>query len=162
MKIEFESPYVILLIGPPLSGKTTWINNNFNRDSFELISRDEIILDLYGTDDYNTAFKNVDQREVDRILVNKLSESSKSKKNVIIDMTHMTSKRRKYNLSFFGKDYYKLAVIFPILKDEEYFERNNKRTLEEKKTIPISVIKGMISTYKPIEKDESFDKIITL
>ena len=77
-------------------------------------------------------------------------------------MTHMTSKRRKYNLSFFGSEYYKLAVIFPILKDEEYISRDKKRTEEEQKSIPMSVIKGMISSYQPVNKSEDFDKVISL
>lgn len=163
MRIDYlKEPYVILLIGPPLSGKTTWINNNFEVGTFENISRDQILLDLHGEGDYNTAFKTVDQKEVDRILVNKILTSAKEGKNVIIDMTHMNSKRRKYNLSFFGKEYFKVAVIFPILKDEEYIARDKKRTDEEKKTIPMYVIKNMISSYQPVNKIEGFDKIISI
>lgn len=159
---KLKKPYVIILIGPPLSGKTTWINKNFEPESFELISRDQIVLDLHGENDYNTAFKSVDQKEVDRILVNKLSTTAKERKNAIVDMTHMNSKRRKYNLSFFGSEYYKLAVIFPILKDEEYFVRDKKRTEEEQKSIPMYVIKNMISSYQPVNKSEGFDKVISL
>ena len=162
MKIDkLKEPYVIILIGPPLSGKTTWINKNFEPGSFELISRDEIVLDLHGNGDYNTAFKTVDQKEVDRILVNKILDSAKEKKNVIIDMTNMTSKRRKYNLSFFDDEYYKLAVIFPILKDEEYVARDKKRTEEENKSIPMSVVKNMISSYQPVSKEEGFNSVIS-
>ena len=162
MKIDkLKEPYVIILIGPPLSGKTTWINKNFEPGSFELISRDEIVLDLHGNGDYNTAFKTVDQKEVDRILVNKILDSAKEKKNVIIDMTNMTSKRRKYNLSFFDDEYYKLAVIFPILKDEEYVARDKKRTEEENKSIPMSVVKNMISSYQAVSKEEGFNSVIS-
>ena len=64
---KLKDPYVIILIGPPLSGKTTWINKNFEPGSFELISRDQIVLDIHGEDDYNTAFNTVDQKEVDRV-----------------------------------------------------------------------------------------------
>jgi predicted kinase len=159
---KLKEPYVIILVGPPLSGKTTWIRKNFEPGTFELISRDQIVMDVHGDEDYNTAFKTVDQTEVDRILVNKILTSAKEKKNVIIDMTNMTSKRRKYNLSFFDDEYYKLAVIFPILKDEEYFSRDKKRTEEENKSIPMHVIKNMISSYQPIKHDEGFDRVISL
>ena len=163
MKLDkLKEPYVIILVGPPLSGKTTWIRKNFEPGTFELISRDQIVMDVHGDEDYNTAFKTVDQTEVDRILVNKILASAKEKKNVIIDMTNMTSKRRKYNLSFFDDEYYKLAVIFPILKDEEYFSRDKKRTEEENKSIPMHVIKNMISSYQPIKHDEGFDRVISL
>ena len=162
MKLDkLKEPYVIILVGPPLSGKTTWINKNFEPGTFELISRDQIVLDLHGDEDYNTAFKSVDQKEVDKILVNKISTSAKEKKNVIIDMTHMSSKRRKYNLSFFDDEYYKLAVIFPILTDEEYVTRDKKRTEEENKSIPMSVVKNMISSYQPVSKEEGFNSVIS-
>jgi predicted kinase len=163
MKLDkLKEPYVIILIGPPLSGKTTFIRENFEPGSFELISRDQIVLDLHGKNDYNTAFKTVDQKEVDKILVNKISTSAKEGKNAIIDMTHMTSKRRKYNLSFFDEKYYKLAVIFPVLKDEEYIARDKKRTEEENKSIPMNIIKNMISSYQSVKKDEGFDRVISL
>ena len=42
----------------------------------------------------------------------------------------MASKRRKQNLNYFTNDYYKLAVIFPILSEEEYVKRNQKRIEE--------------------------------
>jgi predicted kinase len=158
---KLKEPYVILLIGPPLSGKTTFIRNTFKDESFELISRDQIVMDVYGSDDYNEAFNRVDQKEVDKVLVNTMISVSKSKKNVIIDMTNLSSKRRRYNLSFFD-DYYKMAVIFPILDESEYERRNSKRTLEERKTIPMHVIKNMISSYQPIKHDEGFDRVISI
>jgi len=158
---KLKEPYVIILIGPPLSGKTTWVRQNFEPGTFEMISRDEIVMDVYGDDDYNTAFKNVDQKEVDRILISKMRDAADQGKNTIIDMTHMNSKRRKYNLSFF-EDHYKLAVIFPILSDQEYDLRNKKRTQEENKTIPFHVIKNMISSYQPIKETEGFDRVISI
>jgi predicted kinase len=159
---ELKQPYVIILIGPPLSGKSTWIKNNFQSVDVEVISRDEIVKEVFGEDDYDKAFSLVDQKEVDKLLVSKISESANNHRNVIIDMTHMTSKRRKFNLSFFGQEYYKLAVIFPILKEEEYIKRNSKRSEEESKTIPLKVIKSMISSYQPVSKSEGFDKIISI
>jgi predicted kinase len=159
---NFKEPFVILLIGPPLSGKTTWINANFKDIDFELISRDQIVMDTHGSADYDLAFKEVDQKEVDKLLVEQLRLAGKSGKNVIIDMTNMNSKRRKFNLSHFGKEYTKYGVIFPILSQEEYLSRNQKRAQEEKKSIPMEVVKRMISSYETISQDEGFDKIITI
>ena len=155
-----KEPFVIILVGPPLSGKTTWIRNNF--PTTEVISRDEIVMEVYGSKNYTDAFNNVDQKEVDRVLDSRLKEANKSKKNVIVDMTHMTSKRRKQNLDYFSDDYYKLAVIFPILSDEEYAKRNKKRIEEENKDLPMHIVKRMISSYQPIRSDEGFNKIVSL
>lgn len=157
---KLKEPFVIILVGPPLSGKTTWIKENFPNTG--VISRDQIILDLSGLDDYNQAFKTVNQKNVDRVLNETFIEFNDNKKNAIVDMTHMSSKRRRKNLNYFSDDYYKLAVVFPILSNKKYKERNEKRLNEEKKFIPDNVIKQMISSFVPVSKEEGFDKIIIL
>lgn len=156
-----SKPYVIVLVGPPLSGKDT-VLRELNLDA-DVISRDQILMDVYGSDNYDEAFKNVNQKEVDRTLLNKMIRSSKEGKNVVINMTNMTRKRRITNLSYFGDEYYKIALIFPILDDSEYERRNLKRKEEEQKFIPTNVLKNMISSYQTIDKSsEGFDKIISL
>lgn len=155
-----KEPFVIILVGPPLSGKSTWIRQNFT--DINVISRDEILMEVYGSRNYTEAFQNVNQKEVDRVLDSRLKEANSSNQNVIIDMTHMTSKRRKQNLNYFSSDFYKLAVIFPILSDDEYVRRNNKRIEEENKDLPIHVIKNMISSYQNIKDDEGFNRVISL
>lgn len=157
---NLKEPFVIILVGPPLSGKSTWIRQNF--PDINVISRDEILMEVYGSRNYTEAFQNANQKEVDRVLDSRLKEANSSNQNVIIDMTHMTSKRRKQNLNYFSSDFYKLAVIFPILSDDEYVRRNNKRIEEENKDLPMHVIKNMISSYQNIKDDEGFNRVISL
>jgi len=157
---HLKEPFVIILIGPPLSGKTTWIRNNF--PDTEVISRDEIVMEVYGSRDYDAAFNNVDQKKVDRVLHQRLVDANAENKNTIVDMTHMTSKRRKQNLDYFSDDYYKLGVIFPILSEEEYTKRNQKRMAEENKNLPMHIVKRMISQYQPVRTEEGFNKVISL
>ncbi|NBO22633.1 ATP-binding protein [bacterium] len=159
---EIEGPYVVILIGPPLSGKDTFLKKLDLGESTKIVSRDQIILDLYEEDDYDNAFKSVSQKEVDKELDRQLTEFAEKGDNVIVNMTHMSPKRRIKNLNYFGSEYYKLAIIFPILNWEEYEKRNEKRKQEEKKFIPVNVIKDMISSYRPIREDENFDRVITL
>ena len=102
------------------------------------------------------------QKEVDKVLAQRFLDANKEKKNVIVDMTHMASKRRKQNLNYFTDDYYKLGVIFPILSDDEYVKRNKKRIEEENKDLPMGIVKSMISSYQPITSDEGFNKVISL
>jgi tRNA uridine 5-carbamoylmethylation protein Kti12 len=159
---KLKEPYVLILIGPPLSGKSTWINKNFSDKEVTVISRDQLVLDVYGEDDYNAAFKNVDQKKVNRLLEQSFVDANDNKENVIVDMTNMTSKRRRTTLNNFDDDYTKIAVIFPILDWDEFIKRNKKRELEENKTIPEHLLKNMISSYQPINKDEGFDKVVSL
>lgn len=161
---KLKSPYILMLIGPPLSGKTFFYRKFLSEidNNVELISRDETVMEVYGSRNYTEAFNNVDQKEVDRVLTQKFLDANVAKKNVIVDMTHMASKRRKQNLNYFSNDYYKLGVIFPILSDDEYVRRNQKRIEEENKDLPMRIVKSMISSYQPITSDEGFNKVITL
>ena len=132
---NLKEPWVMILIGVPMSGKDFFINNTPNLGNPIVISRDQILLDVHGSDDYNLAFKSVNQKVVDENLRKSLIDAGNSTENVIVNMTHMTRKRRIQNLSYFP-NHNKIAVIFPILTEDEYKFRNLKRGSEENKTIP--------------------------
>ena len=157
---NIKEPFVMMLIGPTLSGKSTYIRNNY--PNVEVISRDEIVMEVFGSRDYNLAFKEVDQKEVDRALASRLKEANDLKTSVIIDMTNMTVKRRMATLRNFDKDFSRVAVVFPILSDEEYTKRNIDRNAKENKWIPPFVIKSMIDSYQEPTLDEGYDRIIIL
>jgi len=157
---QIKEPFVMILIGPTLSGKSTYIRNKYPDTS--VISRDEIVMEVYGCRDYNEAFKNVDQKEVDRRLLQRLEEAGKFKKSVIIDMTNMIVKRRLATLRNFGTSHQRIAVVFPILSEEEYERRNIDRNSKENKWIPPYVIKSMVDSYQPPSSEESYDIIINL
>ena len=150
----------MLLVGPTLSGKSTWIRNNY--PTINVISRDEIVMEVAGTRDYNKAFETVDQKLVDRVLVERLAGANLTKTSTIVDMTNMTVKRRAQTLRYFDDSFYKIAVVFPILSDEQYQMRNIDRNSKENKWIPPSVIKSMIDSYQEPTSDEGFSKIILL
>jgi predicted kinase len=158
--MKLKEPFVIILSGPPLSGKTTFIKTNF--PDTEVISRDEIVMEVYGSRNYSEAFKNVDQNKVDKTLRDRMTEYGKEGRNVLIDMTNLSPKTRKSNLAYFGKDYYKVVVSFNILPMDEYKRRNNYRKETENKYIPDGVLTTMISNYVVPTLDEGFNEIILL
>jgi predicted kinase len=157
---NIKEPFVMMLIGPTLSGKSTYIRNNY--PNTEVISRDEIVMQVFGSRDYNLAFKEVDQKLVDRTLASRLKEANDLNKSVIIDMTNMTAKRRLATLINFGEDFSKIAIVFPILPEEEYVKRNIDRNSKENKWIPPAVIKSMIDSYEEPTLEEGYDRVINL
>jgi len=153
---------VILLVGPPLSGKDSLINK-LNLGDATIISRDDILMSLHDTDDYSEAFHKVDQKEVDRLLNQKIQDCIDGKKNVIINMTNLTKRGRNRHLSKFSNDDYdKIAIVFPKLDLSDYIKRNDKRKLEENKFIPVNVIQSMIDNWEDVTSDEGFNKIIKI
>jgi predicted kinase len=158
---KLTKPYILILIGPPLSGKDSLLKQLDLSDT-TVISRDDILMEMSDTDDYSDAFNTVSQKEVDAELQRRLFDAADNGKNAIINMTNMTSKRRRHNLEYFGDEFTKIAVIFPILEWDEYKRRNDKRKSQENKWIPEHVIKRMIGTYQPIRDEEGFDKVVSL
>jgi predicted kinase len=158
--MKLKEPFVMLLVGPTLSGKSTWVRNNY--PDVNVISRDEILMEVAGTRDYNKAFETVDQKLVDKVLADRLSESNANKISTIVDMTNMNKKRRAQTLRYFDDSFNKVAVVFPILSDDEYQKRNIDRNSKENKWIPPTVIKSMIDSYQEPTYEEGFNNIIFL
>jgi predicted kinase len=156
--MKTKSPFVILLSGIPMSGKSTWVRENYP-DTLT-ISRDELVMEVAGTIYYNLAFKTVDQKAVDKLLVKRITDAATQKVDVIIDMTNVSTKVRAKNLSYFSDDYYKVAVVLPILDSAEYKIRNDFRSVNENKFIPEFVIKSMMDSFVVPTEAEGFDKII--
>jgi predicted kinase len=158
--MKTKSPFVIILSGIPMSGKSTWVRENY--PDVLSISRDELVMEVAGTRDYNLAFKTVDQKAVDKLLAKRITDAATQKVDVIIDMTNLSRKVRVKNLSYFSNDYYKVSVVLPILDSEEYKRRNDFRLVNENKFIPPFVIKSMMESFVLPTEDEGFDKIIKI
>jgi uridine kinase len=153
---------VILLVGPPLSGKDTHLKSEDFSD-FTIISRDDILMSLHNTNDYSEAFNQVDQKLVDKLLVQKIQDCISEKKNVIINMTNLNKKsRNKHLCKFPNSDYEKIAIVFPKLNLCDYINRNDNRKKEDNKFIPVNVIQSMIENWQETTSDEGFDQIIKL
>ena len=158
--MKTKSSSVTLLSGIPMSGKSTWVAKNYP-DTLT-ISRDELVMEVYGSKDYNMAFKNVDQKAVDKLLKERITSASSAGVDVIIDMTNLSRKVRIKNLSYFSNDYIKKVVVFPVLEMDEYSRRNTLRNINENKYIPLGVINSMMSSFTLPTLDEGFDEIIKL
>ena len=153
-------PTLTLLIGPPLSGKDTFLQNNLKGQ--EIISRDNILMSLVNHNDYSLAFRTVDQSLVDKLLKETINKAIQDRKDVVINMTNLSKNGRRRFLQMSSNDYSKTAIVFPKLDMEIYKERNLKRQTEENKFIPLGVIQDMISRWEEVSYDEGFDNIIKL
>lgn len=157
-----KTPFVVILIGPPLSGKSTQLELAKKSEvDFEVIGTDNILMDEYSKngETYSEAYAKSNFKLVNNILKQKLEQASSLGKNVIVDMTNLTSKRRKTTLNYFGDEYTKIAFQFEILDKEEYIKRNIKRNEQIGKYIPESVIFNMIGSFQSPSKEEGFNKL---
>lgn len=150
---------VVILVGLPASGKSTWVesfNNEFAwwEDYHYIVSRDSLIMQLGKGSNYNEKWETVDQNLVNKKLENDFRHVAKSNSSVIVDMTHMSKKSRRRSLSHFGADYKKKAVVF-LTDLEEIKLRNEGRS---GKIIPEEVYDKMLKSFYPPSLSE-FDEI---
>jgi predicted kinase len=156
---EFKlPPYCHILIGPPASGKSTWISKNVDLHNFEVLSTDQLIEDyakMLGKT-YNNVFNDyIDQAT--KTFFNKINIMVTYNKNIIIDRTNMTVKSRNKILDLIPEDYVKVAIVFECSDQQEYIKRLNSRP---GKVIPWNVIESMKKSYQPPSEEEGFRTIV--
>jgi|694.fasta_scaffold28556_13 predicted kinase len=152
-------PTITFLVGPPASGKSTWVSKNSGDAT--IISRDDILDKLRK--DYNLSyvesFSNQElQNKVNSELNNHIAKSLKSIKDIIVDMTNMNKRSRSFILNKVPDIYTKNAVVFNVPKPE-LLRRLKKREMETGKSIPLHVVDSFIDSYEKPTNSE-FDNII--
>lgn len=150
---------IIILIGIPASGKSTWIKKNYPNSV--VISNDivvEEIAKLKGVT-YDDVMNNIEFSTVIKECRKRFDAAVKNKEEIIIiDNTNLTPKvRRKYT----GKGYEREAVVFQI-DEAERKARLEKRSTEEGKSVPQHIIEQMQASFTYPKEDENFKSIILI
>jgi len=156
-----DIPTVIVLIGPPLSGKDTFLKNSIYKD-YTIVCRDDIVLELSNTKNYNDAFKTVNQKLVDKKVRELIFKAIQNNENIVINQTNLTVRGRKRFLSYFPNNYNKIAVVFPKHDLKILLQRNVARQISENKFIKPNILLEMIDRWEDCTINEGFNKIINL
>ena len=162
MDTEFKEPFLIILTGPPGSGKST-VTKILKEviPSFEVASTDNIIEHLCDQEGITyaegfTKFIGKATSEYNK----KLSEYISNKTNVVVDRTNMNEKGRQKLLNSFS-GYNRYAIAFE-LDDNELNRRNEKRANETGKTIPPHVMESMKESYQRPSVEEGFIEVVII
>ena len=146
-----------LLCGLPCSGKSTYIKESATRNDV-ILNRDSIVIEVAGTDNFNDAWAKVDQEKVNLLLEERFIKAVHERKNIIVDMTNMSRKRRnKFTCRVPQKDYNKKCIIFAT-ELSEIKRRNIKRNEETNKLIPNKVYSDMMRGFS-LPMYDDFDNI---
>jgi predicted kinase len=157
LKENMEQPVIIIMVGLPGVGKSTYIRKYFS--GYTLISSDDII-EKYGAQEgktYDEAFSKYIGRASREIKEN-AQRALKNNENIVWDQTNLTKKKRRGILNRVPPHYKKVAIVFDI-SDKLRDERMSGR---EGKTIPPHIVKSMENSYQAPTKDEGFDEILVV
>lgn len=155
---EYKEAIATFLIGPPASGKSTWREKN--QKSEVIISRDDLVDQFRkGTNmSYADTFKDSSfQAKVNVALEKLISDTIRSQKSFIVDMTNMTKGGRAKILNRLPSIYLTKAVIFEVSRSE-LSRRLRKREEETGKRVGEDIVDNMINSYQKPTEDE-FDLI---
>lgn len=153
---------IVVMIGAPGSGKTTYIKNVLlaSGKKFVIISTDDILeaqAEKEGktySDVWKTSFKKA-EKQAERTFAAAIANGD----NIIYDQTNWSKLKRKGILADVGDDYYKIAVYFAIPLDVLQ-ERVKKRGEATGKKIPPNVVASMYNKLDEPNSGEGFDEII--
>lgn len=144
-------PECTILIGPPCSGKSTWIKENKPK---HVLSRDNILTDMYVDMPYNEAWEYSDQKMIDEILQRNRKYFISEKLDFTIDMTNMNIKSRNKMIHDMKGKFNLKAVVF-IAAYDELIKRNKKR---EGKVLAPHVIPSMCKRWQlPVPGEGFYD-----
>ena len=147
---------LIMLVGIPTAGKSTFSNDKKYKDYIR-VSSDDILQEVAKErqQSYNTVFKgNIRFAQIAMMKV--LRKAIEDGKNIIWDQTNLTRKQRKEKLKHIPPHYKKTAVYF-VVSLETALKRNTQRP---GKVIPPEILERMIKEYELPTNEEGFDTII--
>jgi predicted kinase len=155
---------IYVLIGPPLTGKTTFTRNWLPAD-IVVLSTDDIRMELGARDhgagvSYNQCYSLVDTGEMRREFNNRYDTALRERRDIVADLTNMRSNNRRKLLARVPKAYRRVAVLFDWEDRDMLYARNRVRSEQEGKFIPLDVINNFIDMYEPVVEEEGFDEVI--
>lgn len=152
---EVTDKEIILLVGLPCSGKSTFLQENEDKyEDFTVLSRDSLVMSMGEGNTYTEKWKTVDQKKVDKEMEKLKRESFNVRENVIVDMTNLSRKARRKWLNQVPKGYKKTAHVF--LSPLSVIEKRND--MRKGKYIPDEVYNRMCGGFYPPLMDE-FDEV---
>jgi predicted kinase len=143
-----KRPEIIVMVGLPRSGKSTWVKEN--RFGRPVVSADDLRLLVYG-ERFN-AEREAEMWKARGIALKMLMKYGVS---LIIDETNTTKKRRKPIVDLAREYGYKAVAVVVNTSKDECIQRATSNWDEA----IIPTIERMAAQFEPVGQDEGFDDI---
>lgn len=149
-------PKCYQLIGIPASGKSTWVSNQDWMKDLVYVSTDKYV-ELHAESLGKTYSEVFDEfmPEAVNLMCQDVVVARTQNKDIVWDQTSTTkkSRTRKFNML---PNYEHIAIVFRTPEKEELTRRLTSRP---GKTIPDTVVQGMIDNFEMPSEEEGFKEI---
>jgi predicted kinase len=149
-----------MLVGLPLTGKTTFRKRMFEHFEGLVVSSDDQLMSLaavHKMTSYNEAYPVLYER-ANKAALSLARYAAEHMINVVWDQTNLTRKSREKKLGLFPSTYYKIAYVFPTFTHTQLLERQ-KNVDREGKTIPEDALWNMRVSFDYPSVKEGFNEI---
>lgn len=153
-------PNMIMFVGLPASGKSTW-RSDMPLDGYEQLSTDDLIEAHAKTVGltYDQVFKDY-MKTADMRFWNQVEDAIRNKRDFVVDRTNLNAKTRRRILGRLTHDYTRTAIVFlPPVSTSDKAEHRNRLISREGKNIPAYVIETMTESFELPIREEGFDTI---
>lgn len=151
---------LIMLIGLPGTGKSTWVKNQgfFDRSDWMVLSTDDFIesVALGERKTYSEVFP-ATIKFAEANLTEALNYAIRAKMNILWDQTNLSAGTRVKKLARVPLCYRRVARVFPVPENHIEWLNSPERV---GKVIPPHIIDSMNATYTTPSIYEGFDEII--
>lgn len=147
---------IVLLVGPPNSGKTTWTKNFIGQNKdYVKISRDDLRQSLFNSWVVSHKMENVITELQDQLIETLI----KNNVNIILDNTHCKFKYIQEVIDKFGD---RCDIVFKVFDVDTHtlLARNEYRGKIDGKYIPDTVMENMIDNFNELKKSFDFKDIL--
>lgn len=150
-----NKPMMIMMVGLPGTGKSTFINQNFK--DLNVVSTDNIIEQMASEKGitYSEAFNDCIKIATKKFF-EQISNNVESNVSFVVDRTNLSTNSRKKILDLIPSEYNKIAIVVSLNDETEHFRRLNNRP---GKIIPDHVVQTMKKSFEMPSKSEGFHKI---
>lgn len=152
---ETKKIEVVIMIGPPGAGKTTYVNQHYANKGYEILSRDIIRAELgFCKNGEKFLGTPAQEEEVTINIENRLIDCVCGGKNVVIDNTHMKRKyRERIHCLLKSLDVKYTYVLVSVRDADKLYERRREDFGENAKSIIDKMLFNFEEPY-PSEYDE--------
>jgi len=156
-------PEVVMLVGLPACGKTTWARQHAEKNPdarYMVLSTDHILEQMKVSgltrSNYNARWEQL-MPEASEVLNKFIEVASKRRRNYLWDQTNVYASARRRKLAPF-RGFLKRAVVM-VLTSPILEQRTRAREAFEGKIVPEEAVQQMRSNFMPPSTSEGFDEV---